>query len=904
MRGIVILILCLGHLSILFGQERVTEITSKLSSVNTFIDQYLDETYIINVTALGEIHVLQVNDDGTTSDYRSKDFKFRSISSRVYSNAGLIVMLQDCEWVIYDYIEGLITYITLPEDLNPNFTIFPEHMNNNAIFAEVGLNNGGPKFWICMHKDGSIERLSTLGRLYHFNEEYSVFYLDGVYSIYNLNTRDIHDFSLNVSNNKSSILVYNKLYYADFTGALSFIDLSMDNPVEVKLPLPLIFDPLSAVLINDELVICGFENGDLVTFILNPQTAKVILQFRFHVSNRQSGRAKVFYDKRTFIFSDIFGRTYIYDIEKNERRALVESGGVTNLNLLDNGILTFNNATGLGYYDYKTDKTKNAKCIDSNISDNLVYSHNEYVLASFGDGMSGTEIGLLNTLSDSCNLIPDMIKHDYGAIGFGSKIHVTNSNAYFTYLGKIYHLVGTDYNQIEINGQSAFRFFNDGIHLYFFVQKGSLEELYRLNGTKPEKVLEIHQSFQISNYLVTEKGVLLGDFGLDLLYYNFQTKDFEYLGIENSISSFDQGIYNFGNGLFQYQGALFTIMDDGQLIVHNDFICNNCTSGIIKDQHYIINNDNQQSIYTYDNPVISLSELTVFPNEEGYIINTSVSSDQILINVISDGNTILYSLKDEAISVVSKNNGSHSILYENENYLVYRLSTEELLFDKNRHKWTEVASLPRFVMDIYESDDKVLVLGRDNTNGKLLFTVIEYDLSFSDHNILYQFTAPIIIGQSQHFFPLGDTVLLAAGNKLYAIEDDIVRRLNNVILYHSFTSLTKFESNYYYIGFEDDYGYQVYTFDEDNPVAIDPILSKDPLIKVYPNPSRDYIQVIIGDINDLTIPYQIYHSTGQIVNQGILNDSRRVNISNLPQGVYSIVLNMNSSDTPIQFIKI
>ena len=54
-------------------------------------------------------------------------------------------------------------------------------------------------------------------------------------------------------------------------------------------------------------------------------------------------------------------------------------------------------------------------------------------------------------------------------------------------------------------------------------------------------------------------------------------------------------------------------------------------------------------------------------------------------------------------------------------------------------------------------------------------------------------------------------------------------------------------------------------------------------IKLYPNPSKDYIQ-----INGLTKKsyYFIYNTAGEIVDEGAVVDHQKINIKNLPSGMY------------------
>ena len=71
------------------------------------------------------------------------------------------------------------------------------------------------------------------------------------------------------------------------------------------------------------------------------------------------------------------------------------------------------------------------------------------------------------------------------------------------------------------------------------------------------------------------------------------------------------------------------------------------------------------------------------------------------------------------------------------------------------------------------------------------------------------------------------------------------------------------------------------------------------LISIIPTPSKDFLTVS----SEISIPieYQIYNELGQLVLDGYLNSTNKINISNLTSGIY--FLRMNNNPNFIKFIK-
>lgn len=71
-------------------------------------------------------------------------------------------------------------------------------------------------------------------------------------------------------------------------------------------------------------------------------------------------------------------------------------------------------------------------------------------------------------------------------------------------------------------------------------------------------------------------------------------------------------------------------------------------------------------------------------------------------------------------------------------------------------------------------------------------------------------------------------------------------------------------------------------------------------IKIYPNPASEFIN-IITDFSLKNNYYQIISASGEILESNILNENYKINISNLPKGVY--FLNIVDQNKTIKFMK-
>jgi hypothetical protein len=57
-------------------------------------------------------------------------------------------------------------------------------------------------------------------------------------------------------------------------------------------------------------------------------------------------------------------------------------------------------------------------------------------------------------------------------------------------------------------------------------------------------------------------------------------------------------------------------------------------------------------------------------------------------------------------------------------------------------------------------------------------------------------------------------------------------------------------------------------------------------IQIIPNPAQNYIQVSLPELFGEVFTYKIYNSSGQLIESSDLNDTQRIDISILPNGIY------------------
>ena len=76
------------------------------------------------------------------------------------------------------------------------------------------------------------------------------------------------------------------------------------------------------------------------------------------------------------------------------------------------------------------------------------------------------------------------------------------------------------------------------------------------------------------------------------------------------------------------------------------------------------------------------------------------------------------------------------------------------------------------------------------------------------------------------------------------------------------------------------------------------------LIGIYPNPAQDYL-FVRGDFTNEEADATIYNSFGQIVSRKQLtsSDEQMINISQLPTGIYFLLLNDRDRRLPFKFVK-
>ncbi|WP_299782192.1 T9SS type A sorting domain-containing protein [uncultured Formosa sp.] len=76
-------------------------------------------------------------------------------------------------------------------------------------------------------------------------------------------------------------------------------------------------------------------------------------------------------------------------------------------------------------------------------------------------------------------------------------------------------------------------------------------------------------------------------------------------------------------------------------------------------------------------------------------------------------------------------------------------------------------------------------------------------------------------------------------------------------------------------------------------------------IKLYPNPTKDFLNIKFSDLTALPTQYQIYNMLGQLIKQQQINTTTdlKINASQLQSGMYFIRLTNGSNSVSLRFIK-
>ena len=75
------------------------------------------------------------------------------------------------------------------------------------------------------------------------------------------------------------------------------------------------------------------------------------------------------------------------------------------------------------------------------------------------------------------------------------------------------------------------------------------------------------------------------------------------------------------------------------------------------------------------------------------------------------------------------------------------------------------------------------------------------------------------------------------------------------------------------------------------------LLQGDPDFRIYPNPASDYLE--INSPSSSPVQYAILNLKGEQIASGKIQRGERINLSDIPQGIYTIKLN----NTYIKFSK-
>ncbi|MFN2424613.1 MAG: T9SS type A sorting domain-containing protein [Cryomorphaceae bacterium] len=115
---------------------------------------------------------------------------------------------------------------------------------------------------------------------------------------------------------------------------------------------------------------------------------------------------------------------------------------------------------------------------------------------------------------------------------------------------------------------------------------------------------------------------------------------------------------------------------------------------------------------------------------------------------------------------------------------------------------------------------------------------------------------------------------LTGGNMMFA--GDVVRRSDVYVG----STLLNFENNPY-----PDFGSDgLVIFAEESTLPTSDLEPDSPQIKVFPNPTTDYVEVDME--SNVLLNYKLFNAMGTLVQAGRISDSNKIAMSGLPQGLY------------------
>ena len=81
-----------------------------------------------------------------------------------------------------------------------------------------------------------------------------------------------------------------------------------------------------------------------------------------------------------------------------------------------------------------------------------------------------------------------------------------------------------------------------------------------------------------------------------------------------------------------------------------------------------------------------------------------------------------------------------------------------------------------------------------------------------------------------------------------------------------------------------------------SPTSVEDVIQKNSILKIWPNPAKDYINIDAGDLLLTSSPtIRIFDIRGIEVMKIIFTE--KINVSSLPDGIYFIMLSTNGKQT-------
>ncbi len=354
--------------------------------------------------------------------------------------------------------------------------------------------------------------------------------------------------------------------------------------------------------------------------------------------------------------------------------------------------------------------------------------------------------------------------------------------------------------------------------------------------------------FQYDNWLIIRDG-------LDIYHYNAINDTKLYISQYSIVSEKYQNEY-----LYTIDNDLYTINGEGDIrLIEEDFVFDNYVRSISDDSGENLIFFNSSDFYHYNGDSITPYNLT--PNEN---LQIETGSDGIFL-MNQSIKRIFDSKNNNLIELPNFFGPDISI----RNYL--EIGEEKFLFvTKNALRSTGE-------LRIYRTNDGF-------TNFELVYTMC----NTAGPNLDFTY-----IKGNQGIFRFGEVFFVVDKDNNFSLLPDInneIYQVNNSIATHD---------HVYFFGQDIKYGQQVYKWNPISTAIEKPIISKIDYYKLFPNPSKDRLNITRIFNSSKMINYQIIGSTGKLIDKGIT--SQEINLSRLKNGIYFLRLSDNEVERTLKF---